>query len=159
MRTFRWNAPIMGAGALVLCVLTPALFPLKAEDLKTEVVVPVQQAAASMTAVSPLVPTRRQNRASGHSLSELKSNLNRSDKAVALKALHMAVSELGDGVTLVWERRASGLKGRIKPVAAYRDGQGRLCRTVLYALARGDKTNEIEIGVCRSLNGRWLIEG
>jgi hypothetical protein len=33
MRTFRWNAPIiMGAGVLLVSILAPASYPLKAED-------------------------------------------------------------------------------------------------------------------------------
>jgi hypothetical protein len=32
MRTFHWNAPIIGVGALALSVLLPAPLPLKAEE-------------------------------------------------------------------------------------------------------------------------------
>ena len=66
MRTFQWNAPIVGAGALVLCVLLPALVPLKAEDRGAQVVVPVTKTAPAET-----------SRDTKSSLTELKSHLDR----------------------------------------------------------------------------------
>lgn len=152
MRTFHWNAPIMGAGALVLCVLLPALVPLKAEDRGAHVVVPVYKT------VPPTTVTEPDGSLSG-SLAELKTTLDRSDRAVAFKALQMALTELGDGVTLVWRRQASQLTGRVKPVSAFRDPQGRVCRTVLYSLARAGTEKEIEGVACRSADGRWAIAG
>ena len=71
----------------------------------------------------------------------------------------MALSELGDGATLVWRRQATQLAGRIKPVSVFRDAQGRLCRTVLYSLSRNGRENEIEGFACRSADGRWEIAG
>ena len=92
-------------------------------------------------------------------LKDLKTSLDRSDRTVALQALHMALSELGDGVTLVWRRPVSQLTGRVKPVAAFRDDQGRLCRSVVYSLARGGREMEIEGVACREEDGRWAIAG
>jgi len=148
MRTFHWNAPIKGAGALLLCVLLPALIPLKAEDRGANVVVPVFKTVTPETVTEPKSP-----------LTELRTGLDRSDREVALRALQMALSELGDGATLVWRRKASQLAGRIKPVSVFRDEHGRLCRTVLYALSRGGTENEIEGVACRSPDGRWVIAG
>ncbi|ODS00693.1 hypothetical protein AUC68_13970 [Methyloceanibacter methanicus] len=71
----------------------------------------------------------------------------------------MALTELGDGVTLVWRRQASQLTGRVKPVSAFRDPQGRVCRTVIYSLARDGTEKEIEGVACRSADGRWAIAG
>jgi len=140
MRTFRVYAPIIGAGALMLSVLLPAPLPLKAEDQGVAAPAPVKNAA----------PSR---------LGELKTNLSRSDRIVALQALKMALTELGDGATLVWRRPASQLTGRVKPVSAFRDGTGRICRTVIYALARGAKQKQIEGIACREADGRWTIIG
>ena len=149
MRTFRWNAPIKGAGAFVLCLLLPALISLKAED---RVLGPIAPVFKTTTAETASEPTRRP-------LAELRTTLNRSDREVALRALQMALSELGDGATLVWRRQASQLVGRIKPVSVFRDAKGRLCRTVLYSLDRHGKQNEIEGVACRSADGRWEITG
>jgi surface antigen len=62
-------------------------------------------------------------------------------------------------VTLVWRRQASQLTGRVKPISAFRDTQGRVCRTVIYSLARDGTEKEIEGVACRSANGRWAIAG
>jgi surface antigen len=141
MRSFHLNAPIIGAGALVLSVLLPALSPLKAEE----------SGAKNMAAEANLPAPQ--------GLKELKTSLDRSDRTVALQALHMALSELGDGVTLVWRRPVSQLSGRVKPVSAYRDETGRICRSVVYSLARGGRETEIEGVACREADGRWAIAG
>jgi surface antigen len=141
MRSFHLNAPIIGAGALLLSVLLPAPLPLKAEE----------SGARDVAAVA--------NGPAPQGLKELKTSLDRADRTVALQALHMALSELGDGVTLVWRRPVSQLTGRIKPVSAFRDDAGRLCRSVVYSLARGGREKEIEGVACREEDGRWAIAG
>jgi surface antigen len=141
MRTFRWNAPIIGAGALAFAVLLPAPLPLTAEESGASQAVDVPKSH---------VP---------QGLAVLKSSLDRSDRLVAFQALQMALNELGDGVTLLWRRPARQLAGRIKPVAAFRDDQGRICRQVIYALARGGHEKKIEGVACRGDDGRWSISG
>jgi len=140
MRTFRWNAPIIiGAGALVLSVFAPAPLPLKAGESGAEV------AAAS------------EGQQLG--LSELKARLDRSDRVAAAQALELALSELGDGVTLVWQRPERRLVGRIKPVSAFRDDKGRVCRHVIYSLALGTYQRQIEGVACREQDGSWSLSG
>jgi surface antigen len=141
MRTFHWNAPIIGAGALVLSVLLPALLPLKAEESGAS------NAAAVATSHAP------------QGLTELKSSLDHSDRTVALQALQMALTELGDGATLSWRRPATQISGRIKPVSAFRDDQGRICRHVIYQLALGAYEKKIEGVACRDGDGHWSISG
>jgi hypothetical protein len=141
MRTFHWNAPIIGAGALALSVLLPALSPLMAEESGANDV------AAVATGPRP------------QGLNALKSSLGKSDRAVALQALQMALTELGDGVTLVWRRPASRLAGRIKPVSAFRDDRGRICRHVIYSLALDAYEKQIEGVACREQDGHWSISG
>lgn len=134
MRTFRCNAPIIiGAGALVVSLFAPAPSLLKAED---------RQAAAEAAF---------ENRRVGLG--------DRSDRVAARRALELALSELGDGVTLVWRRPERGLVGRIRPVSAFRDENGRVCRTVVYALALGNHQREIEGVACRERNGSWSLSG
>jgi surface antigen len=140
MRTFHWNAPIIGAGALVLSVLLPAPLPLQAEENGAK-----QLAVADQ-------PTPQ-------GLGELQISLDRSDRTVALQALQMALTELGDGVTLVWRRPVSQLTGRIKPVSAFRNDDGHICRTVVYSLAWRGREKEIEGVACRDADGRWAIAG
>ncbi len=140
MRTFRWNAPIMGAGALLVSILAPASPPLKAEEMG---------APATTTATAPA--------ASG--LNELRTRLDQSDRQAAYQALQLALDELGDGVTLVWKRPARGLVGKIKPVSAFRDDKGRVCRHLLYSLSLGGYEKEIEGNACREADGSWALAG
>jgi len=141
MRTFHWNAPIIiGAGALAVLLFAPAPLPLKAGELGAE----------TATAAIEQQPK---------SAAPVKPGLDRGDRQAAMAALHLALSELGDGVTLIWERRAHGLKGRIKPVSAFRDDRGRICRHVEYWLAHGDYERRIEGIGCRESDGSWSLSG
>ena len=140
MRTFRWNAPIIiGAGALVLSVFAPAPLPLKAGENGADVAVASEGQQLSF--------------------SELKARLDRSDRVAAAQALELALSELGDGVTLVWQRPERRLVGRIKPVSAFRDDKGRVCRHVIYSLALGAYQRQIEGVACREQDGSWSLSG
>jgi surface antigen len=140
MRTFRWNAPIIiGAGALAFSLLSPASLPLKAEESGAK-------ATAASEGPQP-------------GLNELKARLDRSDRQAALQALQLALSELGDGVTLIWRRPERGLVGRIKPVSAFRDDKGRVCRHVVYSLALGTYQRQIEGVACRQADGLWSLAG
>jgi surface antigen len=141
MRTFRWNAPIMGAGALLVSILAPASHPLKAEERGAQ--------ATTTAATAPA--------ASG--LNELRTRLDQSDRQAAYQALQLALDELGDGVTLVWKRPARGLVGKIKPVSAFRDDKGRVCRHLLYSLSLGGYEKEIEGNACREADGSWALAG
>ncbi len=84
---------------------------------------------------------------------------NRSDRITAQKALQLALSELGDGVTLVWQRPERGLVGRIRPVSAFRDDKGRVCRNVAYSLTLGTYQREIQGVACREQDGSWSLAG
>lgn len=84
---------------------------------------------------------------------------NRSDRIAAQRALQLALSELGDGVTLVWQRPERGLVGRIRPVSAFRDDKGRVCRTVAYSLTLGTYQREIRGVACREQDGSWSLAG
>ncbi len=140
MRTFRWNAPIIiGAGALALSLFAPAPLPLMAGE----------SGAERLAASEGPPPT----------LTELKARLDRSDRAAAMQALELALSELADGVTLVWRRPERELVGRIKPVSAFRDVQGRICRHIVYSLALGTYQRQIEGVACRESDGSWSLSG
>lgn len=141
MRTFCWNAPIiMGAGVLLVAMLASASYPLRAEE---------NGAQAQTGPMAPTVP----------SLSELRARLNQNDRQAAYQALQLALDELGDGMTLIWKRPARGLEGRIKPVSAFRDDKGRVCRDVLYSLSLGGYAKEIEDTACREADGSWTLAG
>jgi hypothetical protein len=90
---------------------------------------------------------------------ELRSHLDGSDRALALNALQVALTELGDGVPLVWKRESRGLTGVIKPVSAFRDDSGRVCRHLTYSLALGTYVKEVEGIACREPDGKWSLQG
>jgi surface antigen len=138
MRTFHWNAPIIiGAGALTLLSFAPAPLPLMAGE-----------SGADLAVVSE---------GQQFGLNELKARLDRSDRVAAVQALELALSELGDGVTLIWQRPERGLVGRIKPVSVFRDDKGRVCRHVVYSLALGAYQRQIEGVACREPDGTWTL--
>src|SRR5262245_9758345 len=135
MRTLRLKAPIIvGVGALLFLVIAPAPPPLKADDWR---VVVTREASE---------PT-------------LKTMLDGNDRQAAAQALQFAMNELGDGVTLVWRRPEHALEGRVKPVSAFRDDHGRLCRHLVYSLSLGGYSREIEGVACRELDGSWSLAG
>jgi len=141
MRTFHWNAPIiMGAGALLVSILAPASHPLKAEE---------KGAQATAGAIAP----------ASSGLDQLRARLDQSDRQAAYQALALALDELGDGATLIWKRPARGLEGRIKPVSAFRDDKGRVCRHIVYSLSLGGYEKEIEGNACRETDGSWSLAG
>ena len=92
-------------------------------------------------------------------LAELRARLDESDRKLAVKALGLALNELGDGATLVWRRPERALVGKIKPSAAFRDKEGRICRHVNYAITLGDYSKQVEGVACREIDGEWSLDG
>ena len=90
-------------------------------------------------------------------LAELRSKLDGKDQVIALRALHLALTQVPDGGTFVWKKASRSLKGMIKPSKAFRNTDGQLCRHVIYALALGRYLKQIEGIACRQDNGRWQL--
>jgi surface antigen len=90
---------------------------------------------------------------------ELRARLDGTDRAVALNALQVALTELGDGATLIWKRPSRELTGVIKPVSAFRDDEGRVCRHLTYSLSLGTFARAIEGIACREPSGAWSLAG
>lgn len=144
MRTFLRNAPItIGAGVAAFLLLAPAPYPLHAGEAVSTLAVVIEADGAKR----PLA------------LAELKARLDGSDRSVAMNALEVALNELGDGATLVWKRQARGLAGIIRPVAAFRDDKGRVCRHLIYSLSLGHYARQVEGIACRGSDGVWSLQG
>lgn len=142
MRTIRWKAPIIiGTGALAL-LLTPAPLSLNAEEPLNSWAAIVNTESAEQTVIT-----------------ELRARLDRSDRIMALNALQEALSELGDGASLVWQRPSRALTGVIKTVSAFRDDEGRVCRHLTYSLALGTYVKQVEGVACRESDGQWSLAG
>jgi hypothetical protein len=67
----------------------------------------------------------------------------------------VALTELGDGATLVWQRPSRELTGVIKPVSAFRDEEGSVCRHLTHSLSLGTFVREVEGIVCP--RARWHL--
>ena len=90
-------------------------------------------------------------------LAELRSKLDHKDQMVAMRALHLALSQVPDGGTFVWRKKSRSLKGMIKPSKAFRNADGQICRHIIYALVLGRYTKQIEGIACRQDDGRWQL--
>lgn len=154
MRTFHMNAPIIiGAGALAVLLMAPVPTALYAG----EPVTPAAVAADPMTTASVVIDTESAKQPA--TFSELRSHLDSSDRDLALNALQVALTELSDGATLVWRRPSRELTGVIKPVSAFRDDEGRVCRHLIYSLSLGTYVRQVEGIACRGADGNWSLSG
>ena len=90
---------------------------------------------------------------------ELRAKLDRGDRAIALNVLQVVLTELGDGATLDWQRPSRELTGVIKPVSAFRNEEGSVCRDLTHSLSLGTFVREVEGIACREPGGTWSLEG
>ena len=147
MRTVHRNAPIIvGAGVLALLLVAPASLSLFAEE-------PAYTGSVVIDAESALGAEQPA------AFAELRARLDGTDRAVALNALQVALTELGDGAILIWKRPSRELTGVIKPVSAFRDGEGRVSRHLTYPLSLGTFVREVEGTACREPSGTWSLAG
>ncbi|KAB2847415.1 MAG: hypothetical protein F9K44_13515, partial [Hyphomicrobiaceae bacterium] len=54
-------------------------------------------------------------------LAELKAGLDQSDRLAVLEAIHLGLSEVGDGQTYMWRRKTGKILGYVRPVRSVRD--------------------------------------
>ena len=81
------------------------------------------------------------------------------DEAATLEAMHLALSELGDGASYVWHRRGGRLSGIINPTTSFKDRTGRVCRHIVMTLSAGPHTARTEGIACRMADRSWRLEG
>ena len=82
-----------------------------------------------------------------------------SDEAATLEAVHLALTELGDGASYVWHRRGGRLSGIINPTTSFKDRDGRVCRHLVMTLSAGPHTARTEGIACRLNDKSWRLEG
>ena len=90
---------------------------------------------------------------------DLQSDLDEGDEIATLEAVHVALTEAGDGSIFVWKRQNGRLSGMIKPTSSFRNVDGKICRHLIIVLAAGPRTSKIEGVACRLGNGRWELDG
>lgn len=85
--------------------------------------------------------------------------LDTTDKIATLEAVHLALSQLGDGASYVWHRRNGRISGVISPTVSFKDAQGRVCRHIIMTLTAGTNTARTEGVACRMEDKSWRLEG
>jgi hypothetical protein len=81
------------------------------------------------------------------------------DEIAALEAVHLALSEIGDGASYVWHQRNGRLSGIISPTSSFKDPEGRVCRHIVMSLTAGRSTARTEGVACRMADRSWRLEG
>lgn len=81
------------------------------------------------------------------------------DERAALQAVHVGLSELGDGATFFWHRAHGLLSGSVRPTSSFLDAEGRVCRHVVLTLSSNGYARSAEGIACRLADGSWLLEG
>ncbi len=90
---------------------------------------------------------------------DLMPPLDTTDEAATLEAVHLALSELGDGSSYVWHRNGGRLSGIFKPTTSCKDRDGRICRRLVLTLTAGRHTARTEGIACRMADMSWRLEG
>ena len=88
-----------------------------------------------------------------------KTALDAADAQAALKAIHLGLTEVGDGSTFVWHRAHGRLRGTVRPTTSFRDASSRVCRHLVVTLASGRYARTVEGIACRLEDGSWGLEG
>jgi surface antigen len=86
-------------------------------------------------------------------------SLDARDEMAALEAVHLALSEIGDGASYVWHQRDGRLSGIISPTSSFKDPKGRVCRHIVMSLTAGRSTARTEGIACRLADRSWRLEG
>jgi surface antigen len=92
-------------------------------------------------------------------IGEARSIFDAKDEAAALEAVHLALTEVGDGSTYVWYRRGGRLSGLVQPTQSFRDSIGRICRHIVVTLNDAARSRRIESIACRLDDGGWQLDG
>lgn len=82
-----------------------------------------------------------------------------SDETATLEAVHLALTELGDGSSYLWYRRGGDLSGVVQPTSSFVDANGRICRHIVLVLSREAQSKRTEGIACRLDNGAWQLGG
>ena len=68
-------------------------------------------------------------------LPDARARLDDRDEIAALEAVHLALTEVGDGSAYVWHGRSGRLSGVVTPTSSFRDANGKICRHIIVALS------------------------
>lgn len=85
--------------------------------------------------------------------------LDTGDEIAALEAVHLALSEIGDGTSYIWHGRNGRISGIINPTTSFKDAEGRVCRHIVMTLTAGPASARTEGVACRMADRSWRLEG
>ncbi len=81
------------------------------------------------------------------------------DETAVLEAVHLALTEVGDGSAYVWHGRSGRLSGVVSPTSSFKDTNGKICRHIVVALSADGYSRQTEGVACRLSTGTWQLEG
>lgn len=90
---------------------------------------------------------------------EIRPLFDQKDKAAALEAVQVALTEVGDGSTYVWYRHGGRLSGLVQPTQSFVDVLGRVCRHIVVTLNDASRQKRTEGIACRLSDGGWQLDG
>ena len=96
---------------------------------------------------------------SPHTFADLKADLDQSDRMAVLEAIHVGLSDAPDGSTYMWRRHNGKIAGSVRPTTSFRDGDGKVCRYLVFQLLLGEHLRQVEGIACRQDDKSWLLEG
>lgn len=145
-------APVLSSALLLtsILIIAPALVHATDEAQQTAPDATIRPAPPKPDTVRPAPRPK---------YADLMPPLDTTDRAATLEAVHLALSELGDGAAYVWHRNGGRLSGIFKPTASFRDRDGRVCRHLVLTLTAGQHTSRTEGIACRMADMSWRLEG
>lgn len=93
------------------------------------------------------------------SFSDLKATLDPQDRLAVLEAIHVGLTELADGASYVWHRKNGRIGGSIRPTVSFVQGNGQVCRHIVFQLTLGDFSRQMEGIACREPDKSWSLQG
>jgi hypothetical protein len=90
---------------------------------------------------------------------DFRASLDDVDEMATLDAIHVALSQVGDGGSYVWHRNHGRLSGVFQPTQSFKDSAGTVCRHLVVTLSSGAAVRRTEGIACRLSTGRWQLAG
>jgi len=144
-------SPLLALAAVASLFLLPAALPAsKANAQETR---PAEPPACSCPGLDRYAPKTSRPRFADHA-----RPLGITDEIVALDAIRVALTQVGDGSSFVWHH-AGRLSGVVQPTHSFKDAAGRICRHIVVVLSSGTRTGRVEGVACRMDDGNWQLEG
>ena len=81
------------------------------------------------------------------------------DEVAALEAVHIALSEVEDRSTYIWNSSSGRVSGTVQLTSSFKDRRGLVCRHLVLTLMSGEMSKHAEGIACREPNGAWALDG